>query len=271
MKNIILLFLIVATLSCKNNYSKKVVTVEDKIQLESAISEAQAGTSIIMKNGTWSDVEIAFVANGTIDNPITLSAETPGKVFIEGRSSLHLGGTYLHVEGLHFRNGYSPSGGVIRYQVGEDNPAFHSRVTNCVIEDFSRPNRWEGDRWIEFYGQYNQLDHCYISGKSNDGATLMVYFKGRQHMNNHHQIVNNYFGPRPRKGVNVPIGEGMVDFDKYFKLLKKYRLNPPVSLHLEYPLGGAEKGKKNITLSHEQVYTAMGKDLKAIQELWNNA
>jgi len=73
------------------------------------------------------------------------------------------------------------------------------------------------------------------------------------------------------KAVNVPIGEGMVDFTKYFKLLKKYGLNPPVSLHLEYPLGGAEKGKYEITVDRDVVYNAMTKDLKAIRKLWKEA
>ena len=73
------------------------------------------------------------------------------------------------------------------------------------------------------------------------------------------------------KLINVPIGEGMVDFDKYFKLLKKYELNPPVSLHLEYDLGGAEKGKSKITVDKKVVYDAMKKDLKAIQKLWEAA
>lgn len=73
------------------------------------------------------------------------------------------------------------------------------------------------------------------------------------------------------KLINVPIGEGMVDFDKYFKLLKKYELNPPVSLHLEYDLGGAEKGKSKITVDKKVVFDAMRKDLKAIQKLWKEA
>ena len=73
------------------------------------------------------------------------------------------------------------------------------------------------------------------------------------------------------KAVNVPIGEGIVDFTKYFKLLKGYGLKPPVSLHLEYPLGGAEKGKYEITVDKKVVYDAMQKDLMAIQELWANA
>lgn len=73
------------------------------------------------------------------------------------------------------------------------------------------------------------------------------------------------------KAVNVPIGDGMVDFNKYFKLLKEYKLNPPVSLHLEYPLGGAEKGKYEITIDRQTVYDAMRKDLNAIRQLWKEA
>lgn len=73
------------------------------------------------------------------------------------------------------------------------------------------------------------------------------------------------------KAVNVPIGEGMVDFDTYFKLLKKYQLKPPVSLHLEYELGGAEKGKSTLTVDEKVVYDAMKKDLKSIQKIWKEA
>ena len=73
------------------------------------------------------------------------------------------------------------------------------------------------------------------------------------------------------KIVNVPIGEGMVDFDAYFKLLKSLGLHPPVSLHLEYPLGGAEKGRYEISVDRKIVYNAMKKDLATIQQLWKNA
>ncbi len=73
------------------------------------------------------------------------------------------------------------------------------------------------------------------------------------------------------KPVNVPIGEGMVDFDKYFKLLKKYKLKPPVSLHLEYDLGGAEKGFSEISVDKKVVFDAMKRDLNAVQKLWKEA
>jgi len=73
------------------------------------------------------------------------------------------------------------------------------------------------------------------------------------------------------KAVNVPIGEGMVDFNRYFKLLKSYGLNPPVSLHLEYPIGGAEHGEFSIAVAEKVVYDAMRKDLLAIRKLWREA
>ena len=70
------------------------------------------------------------------------------------------------------------------------------------------------------------------------------------------------------QALNVPIGEGMVDFNKYFKLLKQYKLKPPVSLHLEYDLGGAEKGYSSISVDKKEVFDAMKKDLNTIQKIW---
>ncbi|MET7027955.1 sugar phosphate isomerase/epimerase family protein [Sediminicola luteus] len=73
------------------------------------------------------------------------------------------------------------------------------------------------------------------------------------------------------EAINVPIGEGMVDFTKYFKLLKHYQLKPPVSLHLEYDLGGAEKGNREISVDKKVVFDAMKRDLKKVQQLWKEA
>ncbi|WP_282136249.1 chondroitinase-B domain-containing protein [Seonamhaeicola maritimus] len=169
-------------------------------ELNNFINKAAPGDVIVLANGIWKDVQIEFYGNGSKNKPITLKAETPGKVFIEGTSFIHLGGNHLIVEGLYFRNGYSPSTSIIRFKIGDNKTAFNSRVTSCVIKNFTKPNRLTNDKWIEFYGKHNTLNHCYISGKSNDGETLRVFQDGNEHSSNHHQIVNNYFGPRPRKG-----------------------------------------------------------------------
>ena len=79
-------------------------------------------------------------------------------------------------------------------------------------------------------------------------------------------IVNGKWQP-----INVPLGEGMVDFNSYFSLLKKYKINVPVSLHVEYDLGGAEKGNKKITINEKEVFKSIKKDLMFIKEAWKNA
>ena len=70
---------------------------------------------------------------------------------------------------------------------------------------------------------------------------------------------------------SVPLGEGMVDFKKYFGLLKQLRMSGPVSVHYEYPLGGAESGAKVITMKREEIIKAMKKDLTILKNLLSEA
>ncbi|GAB3507841.1 sugar phosphate isomerase/epimerase [Spirosoma knui] len=70
---------------------------------------------------------------------------------------------------------------------------------------------------------------------------------------------------------NTPIGEGMIDFTTYFQLLKKYQIQVPISVHLEYPLGGAENGATNITVDKKIVFEAMKRDLNKLKQLWQAA
>tara|TARA_R110001583_G_scaffold23950_2_gene87792 strand:- start:492 stop:2801 length:2310 start_codon:yes stop_codon:yes gene_type:complete len=185
--------------SC-NNSKSEVVLVKNMDELNAAITNAKAGDELILANGIWKDVEIKFVGKGTKEYPILLKAETAGEVFIEGVSNLEIGGEYLEVNGLHFRNGYTPTKNVIQFKIDSDNIAKNCKVTNCVIEEFTQPERDIQDHWVEFWGRNNELSNCYIAGKSNSGPTVMVVLKGNESINTHHQIVNNYFGPRPRKG-----------------------------------------------------------------------
>ncbi len=73
------------------------------------------------------------------------------------------------------------------------------------------------------------------------------------------------------KPVNTPLGEGMVDFNRYFSLLKKYKINVPVSLHLEYALGGAEHGATKLSTDKKEVFNRMKKDLIFLKEAWQQA
>lgn len=71
------------------------------------------------------------------------------------------------------------------------------------------------------------------------------------------------------EGAFVPhwcaIDSGMVHFDGFFEIIKADNFSGPVQLHFEYPLGGAENGKKTLTLPREQVVESMSRDLKAVR------
>ncbi len=71
--------------------------------------------------------------------------------------------------------------------------------------------------------------------------------------------------------TDIPIGEGVVDFKNYFRLLKQYKINVPVTLHTEYPLGGAEHGAMEITCNKQVVFNAMKNDLQKVRELWQQS
>lgn len=73
------------------------------------------------------------------------------------------------------------------------------------------------------------------------------------------------------KLINCPIGEGMVDFPAFFKLVKSFGIRVPFSLHFEYALGGAEHGSQTISISRKEIFDAMKRDLSKIREFWRNA
>ena len=218
MKKIIYSFVLCMLLiACSNSLIVNSIKVTNIDELNKAIDSCKAGDQIILANGIWKDVQIKFRGKGTTDNPITIKAETTGKVTIEGESYLKFGGEYLVVEGLYFKNGFSPSNAVIDFKISsKDKPdeiSNNCKVTNCVIEDFNKPKRDKSDLWVQFWGRHNTLSNCYIAGKTNRGPTVRVSIAGIESINNYHQIVNNHFGPRPVKGG--PSGETIQLGDSY--------------------------------------------------------
>jgi sugar phosphate isomerase/epimerase len=62
-------------------------------------------------------------------------------------------------------------------------------------------------------------------------------------------------------------GEGMVNLSGFFAILKEAgSFEGPVQLHFEYPLGGAENGKRTLTLPKQEVIDAMRRDLTYVRK-----
>jgi sugar phosphate isomerase/epimerase len=62
-----------------------------------------------------------------------------------------------------------------------------------------------------------------------------------------------------------PLGQGMVRLPEFFGMVAKSGFSGPLQLHVEYPLGGAESGKTAITITREQVFAAIKRDLSQLR------
>jgi poly(beta-D-mannuronate) lyase len=196
----ILLCLLLAPLAAYAQVERLASTPQE---LASAIASSGPGDTVIMANGTWTDVVISFYAQGAEGDSITLRAETPGQVILNGNSRLKIGGSYLKVDGLWFDQGALRSGHLIEFRRSSSRLTTHSRLTNCTITDYNPPSYLTEYKWVSIYGAYNRVDHCHFAGKSHDGATVVVWLRDPPNDSPvWHRIDNNYFGHRPELGKN---------------------------------------------------------------------
>ena len=184
------------------NIDPNVLLVNNISEFNKAVENASPGDVITLANGIWKDAELVFEGKGTVENPIKLTVEEKGKVTLEGASNLQLAGEHLIVEGLVFKNGYTPTNAVISFRKNREEMANNTRLTECVIDNFNNPERQVQDYWITIYGKNNRIDHNHIVGKKNLGVTMIVGLDTKESLANNHKIDHNYFGPRPTFGNN---------------------------------------------------------------------
>ena len=139
------------------------------------------GDTLVMADREWKDQAIVFQGRGTMEKPISLRAQTPGKVVLAGRSSVTIEGQHLIVSGLLLNDAQSTGDGV--KLAGNNN-----RLTETAV--IGGRHKFQ----VHFFGVSNRMDHCYLAGKTNDSPTLQVEVGSAP---NHHLIDRNHFGPRP--------------------------------------------------------------------------
>ena len=195
------LLIIICIFSHLNGYTQSRI-VKNIHEFNQAAENLKPGDIVTLANGIWKDVELVFKGEGTSENPIVLIAEEKGKVFLEGQSNVKIGGEFIHLEGLVFRNGHTPTGSVISYRTDKTTPCNNCRVTECVVDNYNPSERFENDYWVDIYGKNNRFDHCYLVGKRNRGVTLAVRLQRDEDRENNHRIDHNYFGYHPILGSN---------------------------------------------------------------------
>jgi len=193
------ILVLLSLISCHSASSFK---VKDVKELNEALAVVNPGGKIILANGVWKDDELLLNAKGTEEAPIEITAEEKGKVFVEGLSNLRISGEYLVVSGLVFRNGHTPTSEAITFREKDGVYGNHCRLTECVMDNFNNPERFETELWVAIYGKNNRVDHCYLVDKRSQGVTMAVRLVDEACRENKHQIDHNYFGFRQNLGSN---------------------------------------------------------------------
>jgi poly(beta-D-mannuronate) lyase len=169
--------------------------VSNAAQITTAMNSAQPGDTLVMADGVWTDQHIDFAGAGTSTNPITLRAQTPGGVTLNGSSTLSISGNWLVADGLRFEGGALGAGEhVIRFK-GSDGVANNSRLTNTAIINYNPASVDTRYFWVSLYGDNNRVDHNYFSGQNHQGVTVVDWLDGTTNFN---RIDSNYFSrPAP--------------------------------------------------------------------------
>ncbi len=171
---------------CASTLAASPLSAMDKIvvsnlqELNAAMSSAKPGDIIVMKDGVWRDAVIEFNANATSSQPVTLQAETPGNVVLNGKSRLTFSQPHLIVDGLFFKQGAIEGGAVINFNSDD------CQLTNTAIVDFNPAQFETSYYWVYFKGNNNRLDHCYLKGKNNMNPLI-----GNDEKNSRHNTVDH--------------------------------------------------------------------------------
>lgn len=203
MKNYLLLFVLLVIINTNAQ------VVNNKIELQNAISNATAGSVIELADGTWENVQISINVNATNSQPCIIKAQNPGNVFFEGRSNISLGGSYIIFEGIIFQNAYGliTSGGriepIIEFRDTRNNDCVNCHVRNIEIDTYNGTTSQEEAvfKWIIIYGEYNEVSYCSFLGKNGVGSII-----NDNHNNStpdYSKIHHNYFADRVPVDNNV--------------------------------------------------------------------
>ncbi|MGB7347984.1 MAG: polysaccharide lyase 6 family protein [Pirellulaceae bacterium] len=188
----------VATFLAAHAASAKDHMVTPETDLKKLCKEIVAGDELVLSNGVWSDASLTFEQlSGSESAPITIRAQSPGKVVLTGKSEFRLSGTHIIVAGFVFNN--TDSSDVLETRTHSERHAHHCRITECAFQQSADGPAGEESRWLSLYGTDNRVDHCRFEGKRSRGTTLVVWVGDQP---NRHHIDFNYFGHRPELGRN---------------------------------------------------------------------
>jgi poly(beta-D-mannuronate) lyase len=139
------------------------IPVPNVAALPGALGSAGPGDVIVLAKGNWPDAQIKVDRGGSVENPLTIRAESPGETLLTGTSFLEINAPHVVVDGLYFTQGaIDPKQfSVIHFK------SHHGTVRNTAVIDYNPPEFEDESYWAYFSGDNNVVEKCYFKGKNN--------------------------------------------------------------------------------------------------------
>lgn len=200
-------------------------------EIINAVGSANSGDTVIIKSGTYTDINIPITADG-----ITLTVQEPNTVFLEGNSGVQIGADNVTVDGLIFQNGKrvrdEPIVSFYTDKADASTYAHNSRLTNTLIDSFNPGYREVNPNFdakvSDKSKQYNgDEDGCYDAGfwygvdlkcyTTKEGRPTLVEYPWVNIKGQNNTVDYNHFKNHKAAGVTVQVTrrDTLMGYDNY--------------------------------------------------------
>jgi poly(beta-D-mannuronate) lyase len=162
------------------------------IDLENRALDLVAGDELVLRDGTYQNLNLNISKSGTATNPIVIRAENTGQVFIERNIQVTLAGNYIIFKGFVFQNGKTAKEGDHIIKILGN----HNTVSDCSFLNLGDPTRIKTSYDIFItHANYNIIIHNEFIGKQSVGNNITI------NPGSYNEIRRNRFS-RPVLGAN---------------------------------------------------------------------
>jgi poly(beta-D-mannuronate) lyase len=150
--------------------------IHNEQEFNSITQEIKPGDNISIANGTYEPWSLIINTNGTAAKPITVQAETTGKVIFTGDVGQYvfkLTGSYTILRGISFTACNVLKDDAHAGVLAELNDTKHCRLTECVFSQNVAKAQFMPIVVVSGKGEYNHVDHCTFTGNI-DNQELQV-------------------------------------------------------------------------------------------------
>ncbi len=210
-------------LNASNGAGTATYTVTSTTSLASYINSLHPGDILELADGVWSNpIDLAFTANGTQSQPITIRAQHPGGVTFTNSTQLEFRGSWIRVEGFKFAGTYvhpDPANIVIALRMGRTGTSCsHCLFSNMDFESYNASDPTNRAFPVSSNGQWNKVASSTFKGKTDSGVEIVLATNNLTSgdMRDYLLITGNYFADRVDSGVNgyegIRMGDSAISF-----------------------------------------------------------